>query len=110
MEEKRGVIINAVMIILILGLAFISQQHFFDSYGKNFFSWSGHQINSSWQAAGDWAKATIYPRAQKEVEERGETLKEEVGKQKDAAAKSVWENIKNFFAEKFSNFSGTNVQ
>lgn len=106
----KGVIKNGIIIIVILALAFISQQHFFDSYGKNTLSFAGQQASLYWHKVGEWFSATIYPRVQKEAAERGQPLKEEVEKQKDNAVKIIWENVKNYFAEKFSKVSGTKVE
>lgn len=97
--HEKGFIANIVIIIAILVVVFLSQQPSFKPASQSY-----------WSKATDWFKASIYPRVSGEVVKRGEPLQQEINNQKNNAAQTLWENIKNYFAEKFSHFFGTKVQ
>lgn len=104
--RERGFIKNIVIIIVILVVVFLSQQPYFKPVGENMYATS----QSYWSKTVDWFKTNIYPRVSGEVTKRGEPLKQEITNQKNNAVQTLWESIKNYFAEKFSNFFGTKVQ
>lgn len=109
-KKQRGFIKSILIIITILIVVFLSQQPYFRPIGKNLFSRGTERINPYWLKTNEWINKNIYPRVSREVEERGGAVKEEVQKQKDIAVQSIWQKIKNYLAEKFSKFSGTEVE
>ncbi|MBM3206433.1 MAG: hypothetical protein FJZ43_02340 [Candidatus Staskawiczbacteria bacterium] len=110
MENNRGVIKYFIIIAVILSVLFLSQQEFVKPFGKSFYSWSKNETNKYWSKSTNWLGASFYPKLSKEVESRGEPLKNEVITQKDNAVKNIWEKVKNYFAENFSNLTGTKVE
>ena len=110
MQKEKGFIQYVVILIIILVVVFFSQQPSFREVGKNVYSQVEAQVGLYWSKASDWVKVNVYPKVSSEVEKRGEAIKEEVNKQKDAAVKSIWDNIKNYFANIFSKTTGTSVQ
>lgn len=95
--EKKGIIINVLAVLVVLGIVFFSQQG-----PKTQKTGSNNQANGWWQQ--------IQERFSNEAQSRGGELQQVVTQQKDIAAKTVWEKIKIYFAEKFSKFSGTKVE
>jgi len=109
-KSNRGFIQYIVLIAVVLGVVFLSQQPFLHPYEKKAYAVVSEQANLYWTKASLWFTASIYPRVAQEVANRGEPLQSAVVEQKNNLAQSVWENIKNFFAEKFSKVSGTKVK
>ena len=108
--KERGFIQYIVLIAFVLGIAFLSQQPLFKPYGKNLYNQASIQASLYWSKANNWVTASLYPKATQEVQNRGEPLQEAIIDQKNNFAQNVWENIKNYFAEKFSKISGTQVK
>lgn len=105
--EKKGIIINILAVLVVLGIVFLSQIKV--STNSPAASESANSENVLTKAQ-DWVKNNIYPKAAMEAEKKGEELQEAVLQQKDIVAKSLWEKIKIYLAEKFSNLFGTKVE
>ncbi len=109
-NHQRGFIQNIVIIAILLGIVFLSQQSYTKPYGKQFFaSLEGHTKAYSTKAS-EWLKSTVYPKINQEVQSRGESAKNEIEVQKNNTAQTIWENGKNYFAEKYSKTFGANVK
>lgn len=96
--NEKGFIQYIAIIIIILIIVFLSQQAYFKEIGKKLYDQSAVQIGGYWQKAGAWVGANIYPKLSSEVTERGETIKKEVGAEKQKISESVGEKIKNYFS------------
>lgn len=107
---QKGIVKNIIVIIILLTIVFLSQQAFTQPIGKQIFSQISEKTGGYVAKVGDWLKTKINPDINKEVQDRGEKAQEELIKQKDGAVKSIWGNIKNYFAEKFSKIFGTKVE
>ena len=94
------------MIMALLAIVFLGQQTYFQKFGPEVTKTGSQYLENG----KNWFDANIYPRAANEAQKRGEEVKKEVAAQKDVAAQNLWEKIKSYFAEKFSNFSGTKVE
>ena len=111
MHMKKGDLVkNIIIIAVILVAVFLSQQPYFKKNSKNLFSQATKQINVYLVKTGDWLKAHIYPKVSGEVAKGGAVAQEEIKKQKNNILQNIWENIKNYFAEKFSKTFGTKVK
>lgn len=110
MEDRWYFFASILIIIFILAVALLSQQHFLDPIGEKVYSWTSEKVGSQFSMASDWFKKNIYPRVIQEAQDRGEPLKKEAITQKDNAVKTIWNKIKNYFAETFSKISGTKVE
>ena len=107
---EKDIIVNILAILVVLGIVFFSQQPQFSNIGGDLYIQSARKGGEFWIKSSDWFKASIYPNISGEVAKRGEVIKEEITKQKDGAVKNIWENIKSYFAEKFSKTFGTKVE
>lgn len=109
-KKRPGFVKHVIIIAVILTVVFLSQQPYFEKIGSNLYSKTAEKTGPYWEKTSNLFKASIYPKASGEAVERGGALKEEVEKQKNNAAKSVWGRVKNYLAEKFSKISGTKVE
>lgn len=100
--QNRGFIINILAIGVVLGILFLSQRSYYatksvaDSAGPETFL----------TRTQDWFFAQVYPKVSGGVG----LAQDKITEQKDMAAKNIWENIKHYFAQKFSKYSGTKVE
>jgi len=110
-EKNSGGAIKYIAVILaILIVVFLSQQPFARPVAQKVFNFTGSKMEPFASNGKEWFAATIYPRVTQEAKKRGEPLKQEVVTQKDNAVKIIWENVKNYFAGKFSKVFGTKVE
>ncbi len=109
-NKSGGFIQNIVLVVVLLAIVFLSQSPSFKPVAQNAYNQASKNVGPYVQKGQSWFAATIYPRVSQEVASRGEAVKQEVTTQKNNAAQNIWENFKNYFAEKFSKFSGTNVK
>jgi len=113
--QERGfiqniVVINTIIVVMLLVTVFLSQQAYFSPYGKTVYLKGMGEFNVYWLKLNYWANTNVYPKISGEVEKGGQVVTQEIVKQKNNIAHSIWENIKKYFAEKFSKYSGTQVQ
>ena len=108
--NERGFIKNIVIIVILSAVVFLSQQPYFKKYGENLYSQIKPQVEPYWSKTVDWFKNNIYPRVSGEVEQKSTFIQQEINKQKNNIVQNIWEKTKNYFANIFSKFSGTQVQ
>ena len=97
MVNEKGFIANALLIAVVFGLIFASQQAFF----KPFLHTASEATKPYWEPVKTWVATHIYPITKMEVEKRGEIAKTQIEEQKQEAAQSIWESIKNYFTGNF---------
>jgi uncharacterized membrane protein len=110
MKNERGFVQNIVMIAVLLAVVFLSQQRYARPIVQNAYAQASNIISPYITKTTHSLQAGILPKVSGEVAKRGDTLQEAVVTQKNSAAQTTWENIKNFFAEKFSTTFGTKVK
>ncbi|MSU60614.1 MAG: hypothetical protein EXS52_01715 [Candidatus Staskawiczbacteria bacterium] len=113
MNEKgfiHIIILNVVILAILLGAVFFSQQAYFAPYGRTVYVKGVGQFNVYWVKLNYWANINVYPKISGEVEEGQAVVTQEITKQKNSLAQSAWESIKNYLAQKFSKLSGTEVK
>ena len=108
--KERGFIKNIVIIVALIVVVFLSQQAYFNEFGRKLYSQAEAQTKVYWTKVADWLKNNVYARVSGEVEQKSVVIQEEITKQKDNLVKNVWGNIKNYFANIFSKTTGTFVQ
>jgi len=104
--DLKKITTNSLIIVAIIGLAFMSQQAYFKPIGSNLYQQGSRYLIE----AQNWFKTNIYPKLSGEVEKRGEEVKKEIDKQKNNIAENIWQKIKNYLSQKFSDISGTEVE
>lgn len=107
--NENGFIKNIVIIAVLLIVVFLSQQPYFNEIGKKLYFQAETQVKTYWTKSADWLKNNVYPRINREVEQKGAAIQEEINKQKDNIVQNIWEKTKNYFANIFSNIFGTSV-
>ncbi len=108
--KSGGFVKNIVMVAVLLAVVFLSQSPSFRPIAQNFYNQANQSIGPYVQNGQHWFSANVYPRVSAEAQKRGEEASREIATQKNNAAQNIWDTIKNYFAEKFSKFSGTNVK
>jgi len=109
-NRQQGFVQNIVIIAIVLVVAFLSQQSYIRPYGAQAFDYISAYTKTYSTKAGDWLKSTVYPKINQEAQSRGESAKNELENQKNNVAQNVWENGKNYFAEKYSKTFGAKVK
>ena len=109
-NHQNGFVQNIVIIAVLLAMVFLSQQSFAKPTAQKIISQISEKTKEYSQKAGDWLKAKTNPYIAKEVQNGGERVKEEVIKQKNNLLQNIWENLKKYFAQKFSKTFGTEVK
>ena len=92
MRQERGFIANILAIGVVLGIIFLSQNPNFRVFSNSPKITQNASNVDTWLSRG------------------GEAFKAALINEKDLVAKNIWGNIKNYFAEKFSKYSGTKVE
>jgi hypothetical protein len=88
---------NIIILGLIIGGGFLSQQPYFQSAGKTLISPFMKKGDSYVTQAADWAKTSLYP---KEGGEVMGAIEQEIENQKNNLQKDTTTAIKNFVAQK----------
>jgi len=107
MKKENGFINYIAAIIIVLVVAFLSQQPNFREFGTNIYGQAESQVRSLYERASGWVMATIYPKINSEVEKRGQAIEGELNQQKNNLMQNAWDNIKNYFADIFSKTTGS---
>jgi hypothetical protein len=96
--NEKGFIKYIVIIIVILVIAFLSQQLFSRSNENTFISDTANQIGTYLAKGSNWAVSNIYPKISGEVQKRGDMIKNEVDQEKNKISESIGEKISNYFS------------
>ena len=88
-KQEKGFIVNILAIIVVLGIVFLSQNP---------------------QKMPEWVKTNIYPKISIEVQNRGGELAQQANTAKNNFAQNIWDEIKNYFAQKFNGIFKTEVK
>ena len=110
MNNERGFVKNIVAIAVILGVVFLSQQ----SYSKNIATTLYANYVQGFMAPAqkniENIKTSVVGKVSGEVSIVQFSAEQEIINQKNNLVQTIWGNVKNFFAQKFSNTFGTQVQ
>ena len=96
--NTQGIIKYILIIIVILLIAFLSQQAYVWKYGKNITSNITNQALATLAKGSDWVADKIYPKVSVEVQKRGDIIKTEVKKEKEKVSENIGEKISNYFS------------
>lgn len=95
----KGALLKYVLIIsVILGIAFLSQNVFSWANAKTFVYDAVGQAKAYLGQGSNWAAQALLPSLSGEVQKRGEMIKDEVITEKEKISESVGEKIKNYFS------------
>ena len=101
--EFNIIIRNLVIIVAILGIAFLSQLPDLRYVGKKWYPEAKEKTYG-------WLGLNLYPKIVGDLQKKGEEVKQGAIDVKDNFFISIWENIKKYFAEKFTQTFGTKVE
>ena len=95
---------------MVLSIAFLSQQAFLGPIAANILATISKTMAPYISKLGSWFGASVYPKVSGEVSTVQQKTVQEITTQKNNVMQMIWQRIKNYFAEKFSNISGTKVK
>lgn len=95
--EKRT-IFYIVAIIIVLAVAFLSQQAYTRSMAKNMVSGASNQAQPYLAKGSEWVANNILSKLGGEVAKRGEAIQNNVEQQKNKISENILEKTKNYFA------------
>lgn len=98
MQQEKGSIKYFIIIIIILLVAFLSQQTYSRGAGKTVISATANQIGSYLAKGSDWAISNIYPKISGEVQKRGDIIKTEINQEKQKISENILDRAKNYFS------------
>ena len=108
--DKKILIQNILIILVILTVVFLSQQPYFRPLGKSVYSQGVSQGSAYWSKMSGWFKAAIYPKVSSQVASGGAKAQQEIVTQKKNFAQSMLNAVKNYFTTKFSKISGSQLK
>lgn len=94
---QQGFIKYFVIIIVILAVAFLSQQAYCRKVGQNLISAAANQAGAYLSKGANWAISNIYPKLSGEVKSGGEMIKTEANQIKNIP-ENILDKTKNYFS------------
>ena len=95
---NKKLIFYIILIIVLLVLAFMSQQVISREIGKNFISNASDYMGAYLAKGSDWITSIIYPKISEEVQKRGDTIKNEIDQTKQKVTEDIPKKIENYFS------------
>ncbi|MCX6722511.1 MAG: hypothetical protein NT094_00385 [Candidatus Staskawiczbacteria bacterium] len=96
--NTQGYIKYIAIIIVILLVAFLSQQAYAWKFGKAVSSNLINQSSAALAKGSNWVTSKIYPKVTGEVQKRGDLIKKEVTQEKNKISENIGEKILNYFS------------
>jgi len=98
MQKEKGSIKYIIIVVVILGAVFLSQQSYSREFGKNLLSKASATVSGYWAKGSNWATDSVYSKVNGEVQKRGEIIKNEIDSEKEKVSTNVGDKIKNYFS------------
>lgn len=95
--DKR-IIFGIIAILIVLGIAFLSQQAFIRGFGKEYIYDFSEQAKNYMSKGIDWAGSAVLSRIGGEVEKRGDMIKQEIAEEKNKISENILDKTKNYFS------------
>ncbi len=105
-EKQGGFLKYLIIILIILVVVFLSQQAYFQGWGKTVISNAQEKAGAYLSKGSNWAVDNVLPQVNDKVQSGGEAIQSAVDQQKNNISESS-ESITESITEKISNyFSG----
>ena len=98
MQQEKGFIQYIVIVAVILGAVFLSQQANIREIGKNLASKASGAVGGYWAKGSNWATNEVYSKVNKEVQKRGEIIKNEVSSEKEKISENILQKAGDYFS------------
>lgn len=92
---------NILFIIIILTILILSQQSYFEGWGRNIYQKVEKWGEILWQKCKEFWNKHILHRVTTEIEKRQEIAKEELKKETKEISLTAWQKIKNYISGLF---------
>lgn len=96
--SEKGYIQYIILIIIVLAIAFLSQQPYFREYGKSLFSKGIEAVQGYMAKGANWVNSNVYPKIGGEVSQKTAIITNEINQQKQNTAQNISDKIKNSFS------------
>jgi hypothetical protein len=110
MRLQQVFIKSIIIIAVLLAVIFLSQQPYSRELGKSFCGKAKALVAPALEKMYKTSSNYVTSRFAPQVEKGKVEIQQKVIEEKNNLNKSIWENIKNYFAETFSKISGTKVE
>jgi len=94
--DKR-IILGIIAIIVVLVVAFLSQQAYLKGTGNTLISGAADQAGAYLSKGSDWVKSNVASKIGGEVTKRGEAIKNEINQEKQKVSENILDKTKNYF-------------
>ena len=98
MEKEKGFIKYIIIIAVIIGFVFLSQQAFSRGFGKNLVSDATDQAKAYVAKGSNWVVSNVYSKIAGEVQNRGDVIKNEINKEKGKITENILQKAENYFS------------
>jgi len=98
MQQEKGFTKYLVIVVVLLGAVFLSQQSYSREFGKDLFSKASAAVYGYWAKGANWASDAVYSKINKEVQNRGEIIKNEITSEKENISNNVVKKVGDYFS------------
>ena len=98
MQQEKGFTKYIVIVAVLLGIVFLSQQSYAREFGKDLLSKASAAVSGYWAKGANWASDKVYSKVSEEVQKRGEIIKDEVNSEKEKISKNVLEKAGDYLS------------
>ena len=95
---EKGFIKYIIIIAVIIGFVFLSQQAFSRGFGKNLISDATDQAKAYVAKGSNWVVSNVYSKIAGEVQNRGDVIKNEINKEKEKVTENILQKAENYFS------------
>jgi hypothetical protein len=109
--EKEIIIKQGIIIVAILGVAFLSQQPFFAKLGKNMASQGVAAVSGYVSKGSNWVSSNLLSKLGGEVQKGGEAITTQVNQGKEnisSDSKNISTSVKNYVSGVANSIAGKN--
>ncbi len=96
--DRKNLIKYSVIIIILLLIAFFSQQTYSWRNEKVFISDATNKATAYLATGSNWVMSKIYPKVSGEVQKRGDIIKNEINQEKNNISENILDKTKNYFS------------
>jgi hypothetical protein len=98
MQQEKGYIKYLVIVSVLLGMVFLSQQLYAREFGQNLLSKASAAVSGYWAKGSNWVSDKVYSKVSEEVQKRGEIIKEEANLEKEKISENILEKAGDYLS------------
>jgi predicted PurR-regulated permease PerM len=94
---------NIIFLIIILAILVLSQQPYFEKWGREIYRKIDNWVTTIWQYCQGYWNKNILHRVSSEIEKRQNIAKQELKDETKQVTQNIWEKIRDYVAGIFNN-------